>query len=136
MSPTPSRRDVASDAPPSRDRGAVDLSIEMLFGVMAVLLAMLVIVESVTYWHARNVYDDAASEGARVAAAFDGTCAQGIAAARSMIVQHAGGWAGRVTVTCIDGPSVIVTVSGSTPGILAPAVGLTARVVESAPKEG
>ncbi len=53
------------------DRGAVDVSIQMLFGFMAVLLTMLLIVEATSFWHARNVYDEAASEGARVAAAFE-----------------------------------------------------------------
>ena len=119
----------------SRDRGAVDVSIQMLFGFMVTLLSMLLIVETVAYWHTRNVFDEAAAEGARVAAAFDGTCTQGEAAARAMVARHAGGWGARMTVTCTDGPTVVVVVTGFTPGVIAPALGFTARVVESAPKE-
>ncbi len=117
------------------DRGAVDVSIQMLFGFMAVLFSMLLIVEAVAYWHARNVFDDAAAEGARVAAAFDGSCGRGTAAARAMVARHAGGWGRNVVVTCTDGPVVVVVVSGTTPGLIVPALGFTARVTESAPKE-
>lgn len=119
----------------SSDVGAVDVSIQMLFGFMVMLFTMLLIVETTAYWHARNVFDEAAAEGARVAAAFDGTCAKGVDVARAMVARRAGGWSGRVTVTCTTGSIVVMVVSGSTPGIIAPAVGLTARVSESAPKE-
>lgn len=119
----------------NRDAGAVDVSIQMLFGMTAVLLAMLLIFDTATYWHGRNVYNEAAAEGARVAAAFDGTCAAGVAAARASVHDSAGAWARDVTVTCVDGPLVTVTVSGSTPGVLAGALGFDVRVSESAPKE-
>ncbi|MEI7546455.1 MAG: hypothetical protein WCK21_00140 [Actinomycetota bacterium] len=118
-----------------RDRGAVDASIQMLFGSMAVLLAMLLVFETVAYWHARNVYDEAAIEGARVAAAYDGDCARGIAAARAMVLRHAGSWATGVTITCTAGPMMSVAVDGYTPGVLGESFGVHARVVESAPKE-
>ena len=117
------------------DRGAVDVSIQMLFGFMAVLLTMLLIVEATSFWHARNVYDEAASEGARVAAAYDGSCAQGIAAAQALVRRTAGSWARGLSVTCTDGPLVTVTVTGSTPGVLSGSLGFRARVTESAPKE-
>jgi hypothetical protein len=119
----------------SRDRGAVDVSVQMLFGMMATLLALLLIVETVAYWHARNVYDEAAAEGARVAAAYDGSCDDGIAAATAFVHVHAGGWGRGVDVSCADGPIVIVTVSGRTPGVLGATAGFQARVTESAPKE-
>ena len=67
------------------DAGAVDVSIQMLFGMIAVLFAMLLVFDTTSYWHGRNVYNDAAAEGARVAAAFDGTCADGIAAAEEFV---------------------------------------------------
>lgn len=117
-----------------RDRGAVDVSIQMLFGMMAVILSMLLIFEVTAYWHARNVFDEAAAEGARVAAAYDGTCAEGVAAARSLVRASGGSWSKGLRVTCVDGPMVTVTVTGITPGALGKA-GFKARVSESAPKE-
>ncbi len=119
----------------SRDAGAVDVSIQMLFGMIAVLFAMLLIFETTTYWHGRNVYNEAAVEGARVAAAFDGTCADGIAAAEESVRQSAGAWARDVRVSCTEGAVVTVTVAGTTPGVLGSALGFTVRVSESAPKE-
>jgi hypothetical protein len=120
---------------PTRDRGAVDLSVQMLFGSLALLMTLLLVFETSAYWHARNVFDDAAAEGARVAAAFDGTCPDGVRAARAMIASHAGRWSDHVVVTCTAGATVTVTVSGGTPGVMGPHLGLRARVVESAPKE-
>ena len=117
------------------DSGAVDVSIQMLFGMVAVLFAMLLVFDTSTYWHGRNVYDEAAAEGARVAAAFDGTCADGIAAAEASVRASAGAWARDVLVSCTDGAIVTVTVAGSTPGVLAGAFGFSVRVSESAPKE-
>jgi len=107
----------------------------MLFGFMAVLTTMLLIFEATTFWHARNVYDEAASEGARVAAAYDGSCAQGVAAAQALVRRVAGSWARAVSVTCTGGATVTVTVTGNTPGVLGSALGFQARVTETAPKE-
>lgn len=118
------------------DRGAVDVSVQMLFGMIALLFTLLLVVESSAHWHARNVFDEAAAEGARVAAAFDGSCAMGVAAARSSIAAHGGGWGRGAAVTCTSGPTVSVTVEGRTPGVVAPALGMRVRVTESAPKEG
>lgn len=106
----------------------------MLFGLVFTLFVVLVLFEASAYWHARNVYDDAAAEGVRVAAAFDGSCAAGIAAARESVARHAGSWAGDVAVSCTEGPTVVVTVTGRTAGVLSGA-GFTARVTETAPKE-
>ena len=117
-----------------RDRGSVDSSIPMLFGSIAVLFVLLLVFEVVAYWHARNVYGDAAAEGARVAAAWDGSCAAGVVAARAVVDGSAGSWAGDVEVTCTDGPTVAVTVAGRTPGVLGGA-GMQARITETAPKE-
>lgn len=118
-----------------RDRGAVDVSLEMLFGAMALLFTLLLLFEATTYWHARNVFDDAAAEGARVAAAYDGTCRDGVAAARAMVERHAGAWSHGVRVTCTTGAVVTVTVDGRTPGVVGSVLGMRARVSESAPKE-
>lgn len=117
------------------DRGAVDVSIQMLFGLMFVLFVMLLVFEAVTYWHAHNVLDDAAAEGARVAAAFDGSCAAGVAAAQAVVQRTAGAWADGVNVECVDGVIITVTVSGSTPGVLGSGLGLRAQATETAPKE-
>lgn len=116
------------------DRGTVDVSIEMLFGMVIVLLVVLSLVESVAYWHARNVFDEAAAEGARVAAAFDGSCAQGVAVARATMVRVGRSWATDAAVTCTEGVVVVVTVRGRTPGVLG-GLGISASVSESAPKE-
>lgn len=106
----------------------------MLAGLIAVLFTLLLVFECATYWHARNVFDEAAAEGARVAAAYDGSCAQGVVAARSMVRRHAGKWAANVTVTCTIGTAVVVVVSGRTPGV-GGEVGFRARAAVSAPKE-
>ena len=120
----------------ARDRGAVDVSIQMLFGFIVVLASLLLIVEASAYWHTRNVFDEAAAEGARVAAAFDGDCAKGIDAAAAMIRLHDRGWGAQVSVHCTEGPVVVVEIVGPTLGVVSPLLGLRARVVESAPKEG
>ena len=124
-----------ADDRPSTDRGAVDVSIQMLFGAMTLIMVMLLIFEAVAYWHARNVYDEAAAEGARVAAAYDGSCAEGIAVATDMVRRHAGSWSEGLQVTCTSGPTVEVVVQGSSPGALGEAFGVRVRVSESAPKE-
>jgi hypothetical protein len=119
---------------PRRDSGAVDVSIEMLFGLMVLLFALLLVFEATTYWHTRNVLDDAASEGARVAAAYDGSCVDGVAAARAAVREHAGRWASRVRVSCVEGAEVRLTISARSPGV-GGSLGFVVRVVEAAPKE-
>ncbi len=123
------------DALVSRDRGAVDVSIEMLFGTVAVLMALLLVFETAAFWHARNVFDDAASDGARIAAAYDGSCADGVEVTLNAIARHAGSWARDVEVSCVDAPLVVVTVTGRTPGVVGDALGMSATVAESAPRE-
>ena len=118
------------------DRGAIDGGVETMFGGVAMIALVLLLVESVSFWHARNVFDEAAAEGARVAAAFNGTCAAGTDTARSLIERRAGGWSSGVAVQCgeVDG-IVTVTISGSTPGVLFDAGGFRASVTQSAPRE-
>lgn len=120
---------------PPRDRGAVDVSVEMLFGTMTVLMALLLVFETAAYWHARNVLDDAAADGARVAAAFDGSCTDGIAEARAAVDRHAGSWADDVEIVCTDGPLVVVSIRATTPGVVGDGLGMRASVSESAPSE-
>jgi hypothetical protein len=119
----------------ARDRGVVDVSIEMLFGMVAVIAVLLLLFEAVAYWHARNVFDDAASEGVRIAAAYDGSCAAGVEATRTAIERQAGSWASDVEIVCIDGATITIAVSGRTPGMLSGSVGFAAHVSESTPSE-
>lgn len=118
-----------------RDRGAVDVSLQMLFGLVATLFTLLLVFESVAYWHARNVLDEAAAEGVRVVAAFDGSCDAGVAAATAMVQRMAGGWSRGVRVECVDGPLVTVSISATSPGVLGRSLGFPVSVSESAPKE-
>jgi len=118
-----------------RDRGAIDVSVQLLFGVMCVLLVMGLLFETTAYWHARNVFAEAASEGARVAAAIDGTCDRGVAAAQQWVRERAGSWGRGATVTCALGDVAEVTVTGGTPGLLGPSLGFRAQVRDSAPRE-
>lgn len=120
---------------PAPDRGAVDVSVEMLFGAVALLLVLFVVFDATAYWHARNVFDDAAADGARAAAAFDGSCDEGLAVARAAIDRHAGGWGSDVVVDCTDGALVTVAVRGQTPGVLGGAAGITVAVSQSQPSE-
>lgn len=121
--------------PAGADRGSVDVSIMMLFGAMAVIMVMLLVFESVAYWHARNIYDEAAAEGARVAAAYDGTCAEATAAAREMVQRHAGSWSSTVSITCTRGDTVSVVVTGNSPGVLSGSFGFRVSATETAPRE-
>jgi Flp pilus assembly protein TadG len=111
------------------------VSIEMMFGTLALLLVVALLFEATAYWHARNVLDDAAADGARIAAAFDGSCAAGIAAAQASVARQARSWAAHADVSCIDGDVVTVTVRAKSPGIVGGALGFSATASESAPKE-
>ncbi|MFM7045932.1 MAG: TadE/TadG family type IV pilus assembly protein [Ilumatobacteraceae bacterium] len=115
------------------------MSIEMLFGSMALLMVLLLIFEATAYWHARNVFDEAATEGVRVAAAYSSSCEAGIAAAESIIERMASGWSSSVVIECAEASAgvstVSVTVSGRTPGVVAGGLGFAARVTETAPAE-
>ena len=117
------------------DQGSVDVAVQMLFGSMAFLMVLVLIFETTAYWHARNVFDDAAAEGARVAAAQDGTCAMGVAATRRMIDQHAGRWGRGASVRCTGTSMITVVVSGPTPGVASSAIGMHATVRAVTPKE-
>lgn len=119
----------------ARDRGVIDTSVEMLFGVVVLAVVVLGVVEATAYWHARNVFDEAAVEGARVVAAFDGTCRGAEVAATAIVERMASGWSDAVRIECVDGDVVRVVVSGTSPGLLFGGLGIRARVVESAPKE-
>lgn len=118
-----------------RDRGAVDVSVELLVGTFAVAAVLLLVVETAAHWHTRNVLADAAADGARVAAAIDGTCAAGVATAQAAVARHGSTWAEQVRVACRDGSQVIVTITGRTPGLVGTLLGHRASVSSSTPKE-
>ncbi|MEM8748241.1 MAG: TadE/TadG family type IV pilus assembly protein [Actinomycetota bacterium] len=118
------------------DRGAADIGIEMMFGAVVMIALFLFLIEVGAYWHARNVLDEAAAEGARVAAAFDGTCAEGEAVAEARVAARGGGWADGVDATCTETADIVtVVITSSTPGFLSSTTGYEARVTESAPRE-
>lgn len=119
----------------ARDRGAVDVSVELLVGTFVVAAVLLLVVETAAHWHTRNVLADAAADGARVAAAVDGTCAAGIATAQSAVARHSTTWADQVRVACRDGSVVTLTVAGRTPGLVGTLLGHRAVVSSSTPKE-
>ncbi len=130
------RRGHRRDGREGRDRGAVDSSVTLLFGAICLLAVFLLLLDVTAYWHARNVFDDAAADGARVAAARGGSCAAGVAEVHAAIAVHDGGWADEVQVSCTDGPTVTVTVHGRSRGILARGAGLAIDVSQSQPSEG
>lgn len=118
------------------DRGAADIGIEMMFGSIVMIALFLFLIEVGAYWHARNVLDEAAAEAARVAAAFDGTCAEGIVVAEARAAARGGRWADDVEAVCSDtGEIVTIVITSTTPGFLSSATGYEASVTESAPRE-
>ena len=55
------------------DRGLVE-GIESLFAALFLILLFLFFAQVVVWWHARNILEQAAAEGARIAASMDGSC--------------------------------------------------------------
>lgn len=118
-----------------RDRGAVDVSVELLVGAVLTASLLLLVVETAAHWHTRNVLADAAADGVRVAAAHDGSCAAGVAVTTSAVARHGGNWAEGLLVDCRDGSTVTVTVTGRGPGLVGSLLGHRAVVTSSTPKE-
>ena len=108
----------------------------MMFGTVFVIALVLLVIEAVGYWHARNILDEAAAEGARVAAAFDGTCGAGTAETNRLITARAQGWAQGAAPQCGEANNIVtMTVTSGTPGFLFDAVGFSVSVTQSAPRE-
>lgn len=107
----------------------------MMFASVTTIVGLLVVTEAAAYWHTRNVYDEAASEGVRIAAAYGGDCDLGADAATSMVQRHGGSWADGVEVECTAGDVVTLTVRGRSAGFLAGSGGYEVAVSASAPKE-
>lgn len=120
-----------------RDRGAIDVSIEMLAGMVTFLIACVVLFEATAYWHVHNVFEEAASEGLRHAAAYDGSCRDGVAATQRYVSAHAGGWSQGVQVSCVDAaPGGLVTVEVTAHSVGVGGAGFGLRVAQSLVKEG
>ena len=100
------------------------------------LLMFVSVFQAALCWHARNIVEAAAQEGARRASAANGGCQEGTRRAASMVVQLGGAYVHAPTVTCADGPVVRVEVRADAfslmPGIDFP---VAAASVAFAPKE-
>jgi hypothetical protein len=116
------------------DGGAID-AVEMLFLGAGLIALFLFIVELGAYWHAKNVLEEAAASGAQAAAAFDGDCADGRAAATAFARDRGGAWADGVTVSCAAGEVVTVTVGARTPGLVFGTAGFAVSARASAVEE-
>jgi Flp pilus assembly protein TadG len=117
------------------DEGTVDVSIEMMFVFTMVMLSMLFVVEVVICWHARNILEQAAAEGARYAAAHGNTCADGIPRSEEIAARFGGAWVKTIEVHCQDGDLVTVRVDAKTPAFMLGWVDFPVAAVASAPKE-
>jgi hypothetical protein len=118
------------------DRGLAE-GIENLFAALFLVLLFLFIAQVVVWWHARNILDQAAAEGARIAAAADGSCSDAPEAAVSIAERIGGGWVESLSVTCggdSAGGLVTVRVAAHTPAFLLPG-SLSVVAVANAPEE-
>lgn len=118
------------------DRGLAD-GVEHLFAATFLILLFLFIAQVVVWWHARNILEQAAAEGARVAAAADGSCGDAPDAASSIAERIGGGWVESISVSCggdSTGGLVTVRVSGNTPAFFLPG-SLAVSAVANAPEE-
>lgn len=127
------RHRVARRLGDDRDAGVVG-AIEMLFLSMIMLAVFLFLVEVTAYWHVHNVLEEAAAQGAQVASAFDGDCAQATDAAVA-VASRGGGWTKNVRVTCSAQDPVRVSVTASSPALLFGATDMTVAVSTPSVKE-
>ena len=121
-----------------RDDRGVSSSVEQLFAFVFLLVLFLFFLQVIVWWHAKNVLEQSAAEGARAAAAADGGCTDAATAATSIATRIGGGWVRNLDVTCtggaVEGELVTVTVTASTPGFVLPG-SLTVSAVANAPEE-
>lgn len=75
------------------------------------LIALLFLIQATLYMHARNVVTGAVQDGARVAAAWNGSVAGGVAHAEALVGDGLGGYAGTVRITGAEGNGVVVVVA-------------------------
>ena len=119
------------------DRGLVE-GIESLFAALFLILLFLFFAQVVVWWHARNILEQAAAEGARIAASMDGSCDDAPDASGELARRIGGGWVESLEVTCAgDTPGELVTVrlTANTPAFFLPG-SLGVAAVANAPEEG
>jgi TadE-like protein len=114
--------------------GAVD-AVEMLILGVGLIALFLFVVELGAYWHAKNVLEEAAASGAQAAAAFDGDCSHGRAAAAGFARDRGGRWAEGVSVTCRAGAVVTVMIAARSPGLVFGTTGFSVSARASAVEE-
>lgn len=120
------------------DRGLVE-GLEALSGGFFLLLFFLFIAQVVVWWNARNILEQAAAEGARVAAAADTSCDEAPDAVTSMATRLGGDWVDHIQISCsgdddTEGAIMTVTVHGRTPAFMFP-VSLGVTATAAAPEE-
>ncbi|HEU4840098.1 MAG TPA: TadE/TadG family type IV pilus assembly protein [Ilumatobacteraceae bacterium] len=120
------------------DRGDV-AGIEILFSTVFLIVLFLFLCQVVIWWHARNILEQAAAEGARAAAAADASCDAAGPAATGLAGRMGGSWVNSLRVDCggdgPDGSIVTVTVTATTPMFGIPG-SLQVQAVATAPSEG
>lgn len=120
------------------DRGDV-AGIEVLFGTLFLILLFLFLCQITVWWHAKNILEQSAAEGARMAAAANGTCGDANTAASSIASQMGGSWVNGLNVSCGGqgpaGATITVTVSASTPMFGVPG-SMRVSATATAPSEG
>jgi hypothetical protein len=119
------------------DRGMTD-GIEILFGALFIMVMFLFLCQVVVWWHARNILEQSAAEGARIAAAANASCADADGAAKAITARLGGTWTKGVTVTCTGGATegeiVRVVVTANTPAFFLPG-SLPVSALATAPEE-
>ena len=80
-----------------RDDRGVSSSVEQLFAFVFLLMLFLFFMQVIVWWHAKNILEQSAAEGARAAAAADGGCTDAATAATS--IRHGSVAAGSGTST-------------------------------------
>src|SRR4051812_44258500 len=98
----------------SDDRGDI-AGVEILFSTVFLIALFLFICQVVVWWHTRNILEQAAAEGARAAAAADGSCTAAGPAAVGLAERIGGRWVESTNVTCGAGAIVVVVVTANTP---------------------
>lgn len=120
------------------DRGDV-AGVEILLSAVFLIMLFLFLCQVVVWWHARNILEQAAAEGARAAAAADASCDAAGPAATGLAGRMGGSWVNSMSVDCggdgADGSIVTVTVTASTPMFGLPG-SLQVQAVATAPSEG
>ena len=105
---------------------------------MFLMLLFLFFCQVIVWWHARNILEQSAAEGARVAAAADGSCADATSAAASIATRIGGGWVKSLQVSCTgdnsEGDLITVRVTADTPAFFLPG-SLSVSAVANAPEE-